>query len=132
MPRTLIARTSLFLTLCAIGLLAWGPMASTGVAGGDPSVCPKQTLCVWGDSFYSAQLVKMKNVGVTNKLGKKMDDQASSVFNRRGRVSYLYADADGQGESYCIEPHQKITFLTFYNDVASSARLTKHRKQCPV
>jgi hypothetical protein len=122
------------MTIVALGAVAAGLMVLPGSGGakGPAPDCVMHQLCVWGDADFTGQLVTLKRPGISNKLSKQMDDTASSVKNRRGTVAYLYADTDGGGESYCVEPHQKVNFLITFNDTASSTKLTKTKKHCPV
>jgi hypothetical protein len=114
-------------------------VVSAGLLGGSASAgppatahCPKHYLCVWADPVYQGQEVKLRKRGVSNKIFRKMNDQASSAKNHRSHVSFLYSDIDGSGgESYCFEPNQKVPDLGAFSDVASSSRLTGE-DNCPV
>lgn len=112
----------------ALGLIALAP-GNVGARGEAPP-CPKKTLCVWEDASYQGVRVKIDGRGISNEIAQKLDDQASSVYNRRGDVSYLYTDQNGEGESFCIEPKDYIGFISGFNDVASSSKLTK-KNHCP-
>jgi hypothetical protein len=113
-----------------IAAVALGVMPATVGARG--ASCDKGTLCIWADASYSGQQVNLKHKGISNKLAEKMDNLASSVKNRRDTVAFLYTDTDGLGDSYCVEPHQKVDFLGLFNDVASSTKITAHKHHCPL
>jgi hypothetical protein len=115
----------------AAGVLALMPSA-VGARGEAPP-CPRQTLCLWKQIGYEGKRVEIEGHGVSNQLAQEMNNEASSYYNRRGSVSYLYEDKNGEGDGYCISPRD------FYSDLdgggfgnrASSTRLTP-KDQCPV
>ncbi len=93
--------------------------------------CPKQTLCVFEHDNFEGQRVKIGGTGVSNKLADEMNNQASSYYNRRGRVSFLYVGRNAEGERECAAPREAETSLPGFNDLASSTKLTKKRTVCP-
>ena len=97
--------------------------------------CTKGTraLCVWAGPMGSGELVKIRGKGISNKLFKRMNNQATSAFNGRGKAAFLYDSKNGDGESVCIEPHDGIGDLGAYafDDRATSSKNAAHG-QCPV
>jgi hypothetical protein len=114
----------------AVGLAT---MLAASPASAGPS-CPEKTLCVWQHNDLGGQLVKMKSDGISNKLAKKMNNEASSVINNRNKRAYLYDRRNGKGEKICLSPKANYHDLggSFdFNDVASSSRNTNNKDDCP-
>jgi hypothetical protein len=107
-----------------------GGSASGGVVPESNSHCAKHYLCVWSDPAYQGQKVRLRKRGVSNKIFRVMNDQASSAKNHRSHVSFLYSDINGDGESFCLEAGQKVPDLGTFSDVASSTRLSG-QDSCP-
>jgi hypothetical protein len=113
---------------CLAMLASLGGEASAGV----PLLCPEKTLCVFADNDFGGQVVKIDGKGVSNKLAKKMDDQASSVINTRGKRAYLYEMKNGNGSRFCIDPHSSVVSLGGFNDLASSSKNSRKAGLCPL
>jgi hypothetical protein len=111
----------------AVALVAsLGASASAGIPA-----CPKKTLCVWQDVEGEGKLVKNTSDGISNKLAKKMNNEASSAINNRGKRAYLYDKRNGKGEKHCISPHDAINLSEVdFNDIASSSKNTAKKKDC--
>lgn len=111
----------------AVLLLALGGSAQ---GRGDPP-CPAGALCVWEHSDFDGKRVVVTGTGISNEIAEKMDDEVSSVFNRRGKASRLYARKNANGDTFCVSPQAEIPFVGGeFNDVASSSKLTK-KPGCP-
>ena len=78
--------------------------------------------------------MKIKSDGISNKLAEKMNNEASSFINNRNRRAYLYDKRNGEGERICLGPTVSAPSLGAYsfNDLASSSRNSKVKKDCPV
>ena len=87
--------------------------------------CPDNKLCVWADDSRAGQRVKIGGKGVSNKLAKKMNNQASSLSNSRDTKVYLYEKKNGKGDSRCFAPGFTDNTLgaSGFNDVASSTKI---------
>jgi Peptidase inhibitor family I36 len=108
-------------------------LTGAATAGVPKPVCEAGELCVYGDGAFLGQLVDLKRPGkVSNALANRMDDAASSVRNRRGRVAMLFANPDGKGERVCIEPRTALPELDAlgFADVASSSLISRKRREC--
>jgi hypothetical protein len=110
-------------------VVALGGSAAAGVGA-----CPDKTLCVYADDGFDSQMVKIDGKGISNKLAKKMNNEASSVINNRNKRAYLYDRRNGKGEKICLSPKANYHDLggSFdFNDVASSSRNTNNKDDCP-
>jgi hypothetical protein len=114
----------------AVGLAA--SMAGTASAGGGE--CPEKTLCVYSSDGFAGTQVNISKDGISNKLAKKINNQASSAFNNRNKRAYLYDGKNGKGDKICLAPHGEYGSLgaSFdFNDLASSSKNTDNKKACP-
>ena len=99
---------------------AWLDSTATG-----PPSCPRKTLCVWENSNFTGEKVKIDGMGISNKIAHKLDDQVSAAYNRRGGVAYLYDAKNAEGDFYCMPPKNWGYVGDFINARASSSKLTK-------
>ncbi len=78
-------------------------------------------------------MVKLGKAGLSNKIYLRMNDQASSAKNRRGKASTIYADVDGGGDALCLAPRSGYSDLSgpLFSDTASSSRL-HHGASCAI
>jgi Peptidase inhibitor family I36 len=114
---------------------ALGAGASADVGQAQRGGCPDKTLCVWENDDDGGTLVKIHGTGVSNKLAQKLNNQASSAINNRGRRAYLYDKRNGDGDRICLDPHAEVASLGDYgnfNDLASSSRNAKPKSDCPI
>jgi hypothetical protein len=117
--------------LAVTGLLAF--LSNHAARAGDG--CPAKTLCVWQDNEGGGQLVKISSDGISNKLAKKMNNEASSVINNRNKRAYLYDGKNGKGTKVCLSPGAEIGDLgsfADFNDAASSSKNADSKKGCPI
>lgn len=86
--------------------------------------CPEGKLCVWEHNTQGGEVVKIGGSGKSNKLFKKMNNEASSLINNRDEKAFLYDKRNGNGERRCFEPGETVDSLgdTGFNDLASSSR----------
>jgi maltose-binding protein MalE len=120
------------LALAAGCLAVVAQLGGKAQAGIEP--CPEKTLCVWQHNDGGGQLVKIKSDGISNKLAEKMNNEASSLINNRGKRSYLYDKRNGQGAKICLSPHDSFSDLGAefgFNDLASSSKNTDKKSDCP-
>jgi hypothetical protein len=96
-----------------------------GGAAKGGSGCPDNALCVWSRRNYEGQKVKItKTGGVSNKLGKLMNNQASSLKNRIPSPGILYDKKNGEGDLIGFCDEESIANLggkIDFNDRASSS-----------
>ena len=106
------------------------PVGASGAHRYD--ACPKRTVCVFADINFIGERVTLTKPGISNKLANKMNNEASSVVNDRGKAVFLYDNKNGHGVATCIAPHTYAEDLSdrTFNDMASSSKLTK-REHCP-
>jgi hypothetical protein len=119
------------LTLGAVSGLG---LAMSGSATARGSDCPDGKLCLWQHNEGGGEQVNIRDKrGVSNKLAKKMNNEASSLINRTEHRVFVYDKRDGKGDLRCFEPGDEIPDLGAlgFNDVASSTRVTK-QDFCPV
>lgn len=118
-------------TAVALGVVAVGSLGATASAG--PPACPQKTLCIYEQVKGGGEVVKITDGGISNKLATKMDDEASSVINRRRGRAYLYEKEDGKGRKVCISPHDSIAGLVDYSfdNLASSSKNSDNENDCP-
>ncbi|MEO8091615.1 MAG: peptidase inhibitor family I36 protein [bacterium] len=112
-----------------------GLLILAGPAGGAQkgAQCPRKHVCVWADPDYQGQMVALGKRGLSNKIFAQMNDQASSLKSRIGRVAFMFTDVDGEGIRMCVLPHLKVSSLTIYGGMEnsiSSSKLTR-RRDCP-
>jgi hypothetical protein len=110
--------------LAAAAATAFALISTTGDAGARGSECPDDTLCLWKHVNEEGKLVKIKGNGLSNKLARKMNNNATGVDNNRDGKAWLYEKKNGKGEIRCIQPGEQINNLDDlgFNDVASSTR----------
>ena len=90
-------------------------------------------LCLFNGTIATEERVNFTALGLSNRLAKKMDNKASSVFNDREGVAIIYAGRNGNGARLCLETGDAYGDMSEVNfdNKASSTRLTD-RKNCPV
>jgi hypothetical protein len=75
--------------------------------------------------------VVLRHNGVSNKLARRMDNDASSALNFHNGAVFFYDEKDAGGDRVCMGPNDKGNLSTFgFDDKASSSKLT-HRNHCP-
>ena len=76
------------------------------------SGCPADTLCVWSRKNYRGQKVEITKINaISNKLAKRMDNEASSFKNRIALPGVLYAKKDGEGAIMGFCDNEKLPDL---------------------
>lgn len=107
-----------------------GPAAASQTEKG--SACPNNAVCVYADPGGLGQRVVLKEFGVSNKLAKRMNNEASSAINIADGAIFFYDKRNAEGDRVCMAPNDKGNLSTFgFEDRASSSKLT-HRNHCPV
>lgn len=128
--RTAIIRSAL--TLCATApLIALSAPVSLGAARAEAD-CPQQALCLWTKPNYRGQRLVVQAEGVSNKIFRQLNDQASSLKIRwPGAYVTLFSDINGEGDSLCFVPgnERRVRDLGdysggFYNNVISSSEIS--------
>jgi hypothetical protein len=132
----MIATRSTRLALLALGGAAVALLASLGgsASAGPTPLCPEKTLCVFEHNEAGGQVVKLTKKGVSNKLAKKMNNEASSVLNETNKRIFLHDKRNGKGDRVCISPFGGTASLADFgdfNDRASSSKITKNKEDCP-
>jgi hypothetical protein len=97
--------------------------------------CPAGKVCLWAGEFATQEQINVSDrKGVSNKVGDKMNNQASSVENDTDYAVFLYDKRNARGERICIEPTgtvvNQLSALTFDN-VTSSTKVTR-KEACPL
>jgi Peptidase inhibitor family I36 len=123
--RAVMAGGGSVVVAAAVALALGGPAEGRG---GPP--CPKQALCVWQHEDFQGKRVVITGTGISNEIAEKLDDEATALFNRRGKVSRLYARKNANGNVFCAGPQDQIPNFGDFNDMASSSKLTS-KPGCP-
>jgi Peptidase inhibitor family I36 len=93
--------------------------------------CDGGEFCVYEHADYVGKIIELDKTGFSERLGSRMDDQASSARNKRTRVSYLYESPQGEpGARFCVDGHDAAPNLGPFNDIASATKLKRKRKSC--
>ncbi|WP_432762240.1 peptidase inhibitor family I36 protein [Streptomyces sp. NBC_01241] len=85
------------------GVIAGACMAAASVVTGaapasaNPNDCPKNYVCVWGDSNYEGRFLFVPGTDRAN-VGRAMNDLTTSLWNRTGSRVCFY-DNDNYGGS---------------------------------
>ena len=96
------SRAAPLIVLTVLTLFAAPSPASPGAAKATAE-CPQNSLCVWSKANYKGDRLVIDKVGSSNKIFKKMNDQASSARLRYpGGAAELYEDTDGGGDTLCL------------------------------
>jgi hypothetical protein len=103
-----------------------------GSAAAGVKACPSKTLCVWEHADFDGKLVKITKKGVSNKLAEKMNNEASSVINNFNKRAFLYDKRNAEGDRFCLAGGDQVPFIGDFNDLASSSKVTKSDKLCPL
>jgi hypothetical protein len=86
--------------------------AKDGTSAKASSGCPADTLCVWARKNYRGQKVEITKINaISNKLAKRMDNEASSFKNRIAVPGALYAKKDGEGAVMGFCDNEKLPDL---------------------
>jgi Tol biopolymer transport system component len=95
-------------------------------------LCP-HALCFFEDQAGLGGHVDVTKIGVSNRLAKLMNNQASSVYNDRTGAAFIYDNRNAEGPHICLETGDGFDDMTdaSFNDMATSTKLT-HRKHCPL
>ena len=89
--------------LVAIALIAASFAAAPATDA--TAMCPDNTLCFWSGINQTGEQVNVsKRKGVSNKIGNRMNNDASSAENDTGYAAILYDKRNGRGVSICIDP----------------------------
>ncbi len=121
------------LGVLVVALLAMGGATQTsGAADPKRGLCAGK-LCLFAGTLGTEERVNFTALGISNRLAKKMDNEASSVYNDRDGVAIIYAGRNGNGAKLCLESGDAFSDMSEINfdNKASSTRLTD-RKNCPV
>ena len=120
--------------LVALGSMAAIALAVPGEGGAGGLGCPDGRVCIWEHDDGGGVELRLKGKGVSNKLGEKMNNAASSLFNNTGGAVFLYDKRNAKGDRLCFGPSVEVASFTVagngFNDRASSAKLTE-RAGCP-
>lgn len=93
--------------------------------------CPRATLCVWADSNFEGKRIEIDGNGVSNQLSRELDNEVTSVFNRRSGIATLFDGKNAEGPNRCFKPKGITTDLGVdFTDVASSTKL-QPKLGCP-
>lgn len=118
----------------AAAALALGSVgAGAGPEKASKKSCPDGRLCVWAKRGYEGQKVVIRTREVSNELGEKMDDKASSLKLRKSGTAVLYEDLDAEGVGYCFDgPH--LNYRNFkdlnFDNAASSTEIPAEGAAC--
>jgi hypothetical protein len=118
--------------LAATAATAVALISTAGDAGAGGGSCPDNKLCVFAGDSRSGQRVKIGGNGVSNKLAREMNNQASSLSNRRDTKVFLYEKRGARGEVRCFPPGVTDNALgdSGFDDVASSTKIA-NGTSCP-
>ena len=122
------------IAIAGLALAAVSGVGATGGATADPAKrvtgCPADTLCVWSGKNYQGQRVKLTSQsGISNKLAKVMNNQASSYKNKfTDDDAVLYDKKDGGGDFWGICPLESDPSLVDFNNRASSSSIGSMRR----
>lgn len=108
------------------GELIYEPGTSV-VARGVKRDCPKFWSYLWKDRKFNGRMVKFFDPGSWQNLTRyRFNDQASSIYNRKGNKATRYAeDANGEGNKFCFTAGSFNSDLAgnFYQDKISSIKI---------
>ncbi|MDX6587382.1 MAG: Peptidase inhibitor family [Solirubrobacterales bacterium] len=110
--------------IALIGMVALTPAAGEASKGKTDKSCPDDAICVWTKSAYRGERVVVQGNGVSNKIGNKINNEASSIKNRFDQTIFIYDKRDATGELRCLGSLDRVRNLGasygFDNRVASS------------
>jgi hypothetical protein len=110
--------------IALIGTVALTPAAGEAAKGKTNKSCPDDAICVWTKAAYRGERVVVKGEGVSNKIGNKINNEASSVKNRFDQTIWIYDTQDATGEARCLGALDRVRDLgasyNFDDRVASS------------
>jgi peptidase inhibitor family I36 len=123
----IVAGAAAFALTLAVGGAAVGGAERTLIAS-----CPTATLCLYSGQDYAGKRVKIDEPGLSN-VPDRLNNKASSFYNRRAKIVVLFAGRNGNGDSLCYSPQFQNPSLAFdsFGDRVSSVRLSRNATTCP-
>lgn len=114
-----MAAAAMLLAVAAAGLAL---SSSATARGGDCFA----DLCVWADDNYAGKQLNIRGRGLSNKLAKRMNNQASSVKNMTGHRVLLFDKRNANGDVRCLSAGDEVPTLEAvgFQDMASSSKTT--------
>ena len=97
--------------IALIIMVALTPAAGEASKGKADKSCPDDAICVWTKSAYRGERVVVQAEGVSNKIGNKINNEASSIKNRFEHPISIYDKRDANGESRCLGALDRVRDL---------------------
>ncbi|SDM89367.1 peptidase inhibitor family I36 protein [Allokutzneria albata] len=106
-------------------------VAGTMLAGVAPASAKakndcRNDICMWEDANYVGDryVDEPMIAGCREIPGWNGDNEISSVWNRSGRLIYLYSEDNCQGRAYAVGSGAELASLSDFNDDAESYLVT--------
>lgn len=116
--------------------VAFGPGSTASAARGlgleeSSSKCPENAICVWENVGYQGRRIVVEGKGLSNEIGEKFNDQASSVKFTGSTTGILYRDFDGEVVGVCLDDaRRRVRNLAnaSFDEEASSSRISRDQE----
>lgn len=93
---------------------------TTSPANASINDCPSGYMCLWSQPNYSGTMKKVSAINSYKAIGLPA---VESYYNHRSKRTWLHEAADGSGSYICLDPGDRASSLSGWQDNAKAVYL---------